>query len=36
MNDFPNVLDDFLCDLTCEEVYRELEESWEPEEWFND
>lgn len=21
MNDFSNVLDDFLCDLTCEDVY---------------
>ena len=36
MNDQMNVLDDFLCDLTVEEVYHEFEELWEPEEWFND
>lgn len=36
MNEFINVLDDFLCDLTCEEFYHELEAEWEPEEFFSD
>ena len=40
VNEQINVLDDFLCDLTVEEVYCDqdivLDDDWEPIDWFSD